>query len=256
MPELATPSVVRMKIAAPASCLTFEAAAGLVRAYLCKYKCDPIAAAIFGSVAKERNHAKSDIDVLLISSSPALAKRNIVFCGRRMQFIEGSSRAIQQRIADVYKSKNDFIISVVMDSRWVSGDQQSLIKLKEAAAPILKSGMPPLSHEQYLSIRCRCADAIEKIESAADANLRMFAAHRIFTLLHELAAASGRVSLHAGTASYTQFIGLAPQFATAMAAKLRKAIIQDDYRDLILAVRSFFDKTGGFAWECDTPLPI
>lgn len=236
--------------------LDFERAAELLRVYLAETRRGIAAAAIFGSVAKGCNSRSSDIDVLIVSSAPVLTKQNVGFRGERIQLIDGSAQAIRQRFANVIQSRNDFIISVVLDSRWVAGDVHVITALKTAAEPIAKAGMPPMHRNHYLSIRSRCADAIEKIRSATDVHQRMFVGQRIYSLLHEIAAANSRVSLHIGTGCYPQFTEIAPNFAIAMASRLRNAIVQDDYDEFIDAVRSFFERTGGFTWECNVALPI
>jgi hypothetical protein len=180
----------------------------------------------------------------------------VIHSGHRIQTVEGSEDAFRKRIRDIAKSKNAFVADIVVESKLVSGDGNILSRLRNSAAAILEAGSPPITEEQYLSIRCRCADAIEKLAMIDDPHHRMMVAFRTFNLLHELAVATYGTWPCVGSSGYLQFTRLAPGFAERLAASLRHAVSSDDYSAYILVLKDFFDRTGGLIWSTDRPLPV
>ncbi|MEO8374415.1 MAG: nucleotidyltransferase domain-containing protein [Sphingomonas bacterium] len=234
----------------PQDAVSFDGAASVIRDFIETQTEAPLAAAIFGSVARGNNGPNSDIDVLFVSRSPIMTKINALHQDHRIQLIDGSALAIRKKVGEVARSGNAFILDVLLDARLVSGSAALLADLKGPAERIAAAGAPPLKREHYLSIRSRCADALEKLDSTIDRNQRMFVAARVFALLHELAAATNQTWVNMGASAYPQFVALAPEFAPELASLLRLAISQDDYADFSEAIRAFFNRSGEFSWVC------
>jgi predicted nucleotidyltransferase len=240
----------------PIGAISFGEAAIIVRNYIESSDAGPRCVAIFGSVARGQNKPNSDIDVLIISASPRLIKRNLLYSGHRIQTVEGSEDAFRKRIREIVKSRNSFAADIITESRMVLGDNNILSRLQSAASAILDAGAAPITYDNYLSIRCRCADAVEKLATIDDPNHRMMVALRAFALLHELAVATHETWPSVGSSGYLQFVKLAPGFAERLASDLRQAISLDEYDSYVTAIKDFFDITGGLIWSTDRPLPV